>query len=382
MEALTDKLWVSVDLLGQLSFANGVNAMKETRSTKHHQPSLMRYIMLLVMTLLCTLGFYGLRLYSQAKYTAETMYTPTTAGKQAAAKIKARKPISILLLGADTGAVGRTYQGNSDTMIICTIDPQHSQTKLLSIPRDTNAEIVGTENFRMFKINDAYTRGGSTMARATAEKLLNVPLNYFVTIDMGGLQTIVDALGGVDVLVPFSFTSSHTGNQHFTKGMMHLDGEHALAYARMRYEDPKGDYGRQQRQQQIIKAVVKKAISTKGLTQFSAILKTLSKNVKTDLSFDDMVAIFQNYRGAAKHISTTSLQGYEGLVQTTASADPLSFQIPATKTLQAASNELRTTLGLSKAKLTNATTKENTLNPDFIFGPVQGKQYFVNYVLN
>ncbi len=349
--------------------------------TKRHRPALAKYIVLLVITGLCTLGFYGLRLYSQARYIAGTIYTPTTAGKQAAARIKAKKPISILLLGADTGAIGRTYQGNSDTMIVCTIDPQHHETKLLSVPRDTNAQIVGTKHFRMFKINDAYTRGGSQMARATAEKLLNVPLNYYVTIDMGGLETVVNALGGVDVDVPFSFTSKSTGGQHFTKGKMHLDGEMALAYARMRHEDPRQDYGRQMRQQQMIKAVVKKTLSTKGLTEFTAILKTLSKNVKTDMSFDDMVALFQNYRSATKKLTASSLKGYEGRVQTADYAGPLSFQIPATKTLQATSDSLRKTLGLKQETLDNATTQENALNPDFIFGPVSGKQNFVNYDL-
>nr|WP_243681851.1 LCP family protein [Lacticaseibacillus manihotivorans] len=68
-------------------------------------------------------------------------------------------------------------------------------------------------------------------ARATVEKLLNVPIDYYVTIDMGGLETVVDALGGIDVDVPFTFTSSHTDNLHFTKGPMHLNGKYALAYA-------------------------------------------------------------------------------------------------------------------------------------------------------
>lgn len=96
------------------------------------------------------------------------------------------------------------------------------------------------------------------MAINTVTKLVNVPISYYLTINMGALEKVVDAVGGVDVQVPFSFTSSKTGGQHFTKGGMHLNGNMALAYARMRYEDPKGDYGRQQRQQQVIKAILKK----------------------------------------------------------------------------------------------------------------------------
>lgn len=358
--------------------------MKTTRranAPQNRKPSIWRYVVLLLIVGVCTLGFYGLRLYSQARYTANSIYNPSTAGKKASAKIKVQKPLAILLLGADTGAIGRNDQGKSDTIIVCTIDPKTNQTHLLSIPRDTNAQIIGMKNFRMFKINDAYNQGGSAMARATVEKLLNVPIDYYVTIDMGGLETVVDALGGIDVDVPFTFTSSHTDNLHFTKGPMHLNGKYALAYARMRYEDPEQDYGRQKRQQQVIKAVVKKAVSGQGLAQFTELLKSLSQNVKTDMSFDDMVGVFQHYPKATKKITSSSLKGYTGLVQTADYSWPLSFQIPPTDNLQAESDRLRKILGLKAETLDNATTKENALNPNFRFEDVNYDQYFVNYAL-
>ncbi len=337
---------------------------------------------MIFITLGCTGLFYGLRLYSQARYAANQISTPTRQSRQGAAKLRAKKPIAILLLGADTGAFGRTYQGNSDTMILALVNPKTQRTDLISIPRDTPAQIVGTKSFNMQKINAAYALGGPSMARATVEKLVNVPINYYLTIDMGGLKSVIDAVGGVDVTVPFSFDSSKTGGQHFTKGPAHLNGTQALAYVRMRKEDPRGDYGRQERQRQVIKAVVKATLSTTGLSQFSTVLKTLTKNLNTDLTFDDMVTIFRNYRGAAKTIRSTSITGYLAKVQTPLVAWELDFQIPATSELQRISDRARAALGLAKQPLQNAETRQNQLNPNFVFANVTYEQHYVIYDLS
>ena len=72
---------------------------------------------------------------------------------------------------------------------------------------------------------------------------------------MAGFRDIVDAVGGVDVNNDLEFTSR---DRHFAKGNIHLNGETALKYTRMRYEDPRGDFGRQMRQRQVIQAVIKK----------------------------------------------------------------------------------------------------------------------------
>ena len=93
---------------------------------------------------------------------------------------------------------------------------------------------------------------------------------------MEGLQKIVDAVGGVDVNVPFTWTDANTGGQTFKKGKAHLNGELALAYARMRDEDPEGDYGRQKRQQEVINQIVKHLMSVKSLTNYQKVMDSLS----------------------------------------------------------------------------------------------------------
>ena len=121
---------------------------------------------------------------------------------------------------------------------------------MTSIPRDTLTEILGetsSQSYYMFKVNSAYQFGGSSGSVKTVSAMLNVPINYYVEVNMKALKSLVNALGGVDVNVPFSFSYDWCD---FHKGKQHLDGRHAIAYARMRYDDPRGDYGRQLRQRQ------------------------------------------------------------------------------------------------------------------------------------
>lgn len=123
------------------------------------------------------------------------------------------------------------------------------------------------------------------------QNLINVPIDYYVTINMGALSKIVDAVGGVDVDVPFSFQYDW---RNFKKGPMHLNGVEALAYSRMRYQDPDYDYGRQKRQQQVIKGIVKSAMSLKTLGNFEKIMKTLSGSVATNMSFETWSVFTKN----------------------------------------------------------------------------------------
>lgn len=356
--------------------------MKRTGQISRAKRNRLKLLTLSLVMLGLLISGYAMRLYKQARKTANIVYQPTTTSKINSKKIKAKQPISILLLGIDTGADGRLDKGNSDSMIIATINPQQQTTQLVSIPRDTAAEMIGTKDFNMQKINAAYNIGGATMAKQTVASLVNAPINYYVTINMGGLKQIVDAVGGVDVDVPFTFTSKWTGGQHFTKGPMHLDGEMALAYARMRHEDlQKGDYGRQERQQQVIKSLIKSAVSVNGLSRFSDLLKTLSKNLVTDLSFDEMMATFKTYQTAAKNISSTTIQGQNAYVQTAQYPQPLAYQIASDQELQRVSDQVRTALSLEKAPLNNSETQQNARNPYYIFGATEVQNYTI-YNLN
>ncbi|MGM0113107.1 LCP family glycopolymer transferase [Enterococcus sp. DIV0187] len=277
----------------------------------------------------------GAKMYHDVKSTADDAYETVkrSGSEKRQVNLSEQEPFSVLLLGVDTGALGRTEQGRSDTMMVATVNPSTNESLLVSLPRDTYAEIVGhnTED----KINHAYAFGGAAMSMDTVEKLVDIPINHYITINMEGIEALVDAVGGIEVDNPFEFTYEGTT---FPKGSQELDGELALKYSRMRYDDPNGDYGRQERQRQIITGVSKKVLSTNGLTNYQSILTTMGENVKTDLSFTDMRTLMGDYRAAFGNIKSDQMKG-EGFMQ-----DGVSYQRIDPTELKRVQDELKAQL--------------------------------------
>ena len=107
---------------------------------------------------------------------------------------------------------------------------------MVSVPRDTRTEIVGHNSTE--KINHAYAYGGPKMAVNSLEKLMDVPVDHYIAINMDGVKTVVDEIGGVDITSDATFTTKSTTPFHFDKGKQyHMDGKQALAYMRARKED-------------------------------------------------------------------------------------------------------------------------------------------------
>lgn len=242
---------------------------------------------------------------------------------------------SVLLMGIDTGDLGRVEQGRSDTMMVATISPQDNQTTVVSIGRDSYVDIVG--HGTTDKINHAYAFGGPAMAMNTVEKFLDIPIDHYVSINMAGLKELVDAVGGIEVDNEITFSQD---GFDFAIGRTSLNGEQALAYSRMRYEDPNGDYGRQERQRKIVEGIVKKVLSLDGITQYQTILNAVEQNMKTDMSFDDMRTLAFNYRSAFQMIKQDQLQG-EGFMQ-----DGISYQRVSDEELARVQKELKAQLNL------------------------------------
>lgn len=242
---------------------------------------------------------------------------------------------SVLLMGIDTGDLGRVEQGRSDTMMVATISPQDNQTTVVSIGRDSYVDIVG--HGTTDKINHAYAFGGPAMAMNTVEKFLDIPIDHYVSINMAGLKELVDAVGGIEVDNEITFSQD---GFDFAIGRTSLNGEQALAYSRMRYEDPNGDYGRQERQRKIVEGIVKKVLSLDGITQYQTILNAVEQNMKTDMSFDDMRTLAFNYRSAFQTIKLDQLQG-EGFMQ-----DGISYQRVSDEELARVQKELKAQLNL------------------------------------
>jgi anionic cell wall polymer biosynthesis LytR-Cps2A-Psr (LCP) family protein len=149
------------------------------------------------------------------------------------------------------------------------------------------------------------------MAMATVENFLDIPIDYYIKVNMEGFQDIVDAVGGIKVNNSFEFSN---GGVTFKEGEIGLTGEEALSYVRMRYDDPQGDFGRQQRQRQIIRGVIREGASFSSLTNYDDIFSALGENVRTNLTWDQMVDIQKNYRKSGSMIDQLTIQGTGGYI--------------------------------------------------------------------
>lgn len=279
-----------------------------------------------------------------------------TQNKQVSNRINQDKPISFLLLGADTGSDGRVDRGLSDSMMVVTLNPKTKKTLVYSIPRDSLAEMVGSKTKNVQKINAAYELGQAKMAKKTVSEFIGVPIDYSVTIDMGALKELVDFVDGVDVKTNIDVSFD---GQTIKKGRHHLNGKQALVYTRMRYQDPRGDYGRQLRQQEVLRGVADKIQKPQYLVHLSGLMTKLGKHISTDLTADQTKTLIENYHQCGTDITSGQIIGKEAWINGS------SYQVIATDKLQATSNKLRESLGLQTKTLSNTETKLNQLNTNF-----------------
>ncbi|WP_088007048.1 LCP family protein [Indiicoccus explosivorum] len=243
-------------------------------------------------------GAYIWSVYSSFSNTIEDIHSPidreVSDMRMEEVELKDKDPFSVLLLGVDER---ENDSGRSDTMIVATVNPEDGSMKMVSIPRDTYTEIVGYG--MKDKINHAYAFGGIEMSMETVENLLDIPIDYVVEVNMEGFKEIVDAVGGVTV-------SNSVAFDEFPEGEVHLSGSEALGYVRMRKEDPRGDFGRQDRQKQVIQGVMREGASVSSLMNYRGIFNALGDNVKTNMSFDEMMEVQKNYRNAVETIDQLS----------------------------------------------------------------------------
>ena len=257
----------------------------------------------IILVLFLAVVGMGAKLYWDVSKSMDKTYETVERSKKSQVNLNNKEPFSVLLLGIDTGDDGRVEQGRSDTTIVATVNPRDKQTTLVSLARDTYVDIPGQG--KQDKLNHAYAFGGASLAMDTVENYLNIPINHYVSINMAGLKELVNAVGGIEVNNNLTFSQD---GYDFTIGKISLDGEQALSYSRMRYEDPNGDYGRQERQRKVIEGIVQKVLSLNSVSNYQEILTAVSDNMKTDLSFDDMKKIALDYRSAFGKVKQDQMQ--------------------------------------------------------------------------
>lgn len=254
-----------------------------------------KYLLIGFLLLLVAGGIYAYSVYSNFTTTLDTMHEPVEREQPSVERTEIvefdqQDPFSVLLLGVDEREDDR---GRSDTMVVMTVNPETQSTKMVSIPRDTYTEIIGRGTTD--KINHAYAFGGIEMSMNTTENLLDIPIDYVVQVNMEGFEDIVDAVDGVTVNNSLAF-------DNFPEGEIELNGEQALDYVQMRKQDPRGDFGRQDRQKQVIQGIMRKGASINSLWNYKDIFDALGQNVRTNMTFDEMVDVQRNYQDAVTNV--------------------------------------------------------------------------------
>nr|WP_106783690.1 LCP family protein [Lysinibacillus timonensis] len=278
-----------------------------------------KVILIIVGALFLIIGGYALYLYNEFKSTMNAIHEPLIIESKAVAGMKIDspiqlslkenkdpQPISVLLLGIDNWE----SSGRADTLLVLTLNPKTEAMKILSIPRDTYAELVGFDFSD--KINHSYAYGGVETALLSVENLLQIPINYVVTVNMEGFVEIVDILGGVEVNNQFAFS---TDAYDYPEGNQTLTGDQAIHYVRMRKEDPAGDFGRQNRQQQVLESLFTKGASINLIWQAPSILTTIRNHVETNLTFDEMIELQNMYRSSLKNIDHLNFSQGDGRIK-------------------------------------------------------------------
>ncbi|MGG3563708.1 LCP family protein [Neobacillus rhizosphaerae] len=274
------------------------------------------FMWIIVPLLIVALGGagYATFLLKKAESVVNKSYKPVkTVSKRTSAVNPSEDNISILLIGVDESKSRQKQYGDavrSDALLVATLNKKEKSVKLLSIPRDSYVYIPGKDKFD--KITHAHAYGGPKMTIETVQEMLDIPIDYYVKVNFYAFIDVVNALDGIDVEVPYAISEKDSEDHHnairLKPGFQTLTGEQALALARTRHKDT--DIMRGMRQQEIIKAIVKKALSIKSFSKHTDMIEAVGDNMQTNMSFKDMKSLIDyGLAGSGLTIDTLNLKG-------------------------------------------------------------------------
>ena len=228
------------------------------------------------------------------------------------------KPFTVLLMGVDstTDSIENANSFNGDSLMLITFNPTTLNVTMLNIPRDTYVPIScmnNTEN----KITHSATHGAKCVIN-TIQNFTGINIDYYAKINFKGLVDLVDAVGGVEVDVPYSFCEQNSKRKwgkntiYVKKGKQVLNGEQALALARNRKNNAKkcgteyskgtrNDFVRGQNQQLVIHGLINKVKKINSIGEVYNILDSISRNLDTNMSRDTILSFYN----VVKDIMTT-----------------------------------------------------------------------------
>ena len=311
-----------------------VHARRKRRSRYRPWPKWLtgrRVGALVAAVLIVPIGIYGVRVVGSL-----SKLTGSNPGAILGCLVKVKcdstlasttQRINIALYGY--GGDGHDGAWLTDSIMVVSIQPRPGRTAQIaeiSVPRDWMVPIDAAGGKPYYgRVNEAYSdgqggspvssprfkgdpHGGGKLADETLERVLGIHIDHFIGVDFQAFKSAVDAVGGVDVNVPDSFTDDKYPHGecdqgdcrymtvHFNAGMQHMNGAQALIFARSRhsYDNPAeaSNFARNHRQQLILNALKQKVLSIGGIGSLPDLLSALGDNVLTDLGIADMQAVY------------------------------------------------------------------------------------------
>ena len=204
-----------------------------------------------------------------------------------AARVRKERFHTILIGGLDD------ENGGSDTNLLVAVDAKNGTIDVVSLPRDTLLNV----SWSVKKLNNAYHHGGFTQTMEEVSKLLGIPVDHYVTVDLQAFVELVNAIDGVDFEIPVDMDYDDPDQDlyiHFSKGLRHLDGQEALEVVRWRQNNdgtgyPTADIGRIGTQQEFLKAVARQTLQLSNWDKIGSMAEIVQKWVKTDLELANLI---------------------------------------------------------------------------------------------
>ena len=308
--------------------------MHNNKAKKHTLRNLSMWFVLLFV-----LGgaAFGMTRYRSVKSSVNSSFVSSgvTSQRDVNSLLNNSKPVSILLMGVSTSQSISNYSGATNSMMVLTLNPESKKTTITSIPSDLAINVPDYN--KKTTIGSAYALGQTKAAVTSVEKLLNVPVDFYATVNMGGMGQAINDANGVDVTPNATFSN---GGYSFVKGQStHMNGAKATAYLAMKDGN---DVARAQRQRDVLTSLVKSSASISTLFNQN-LVNSLSNEVQTDLTFDNMTTLAKNYNTVGQNTSDDSIA--------------VTADTAKTSELQRVTNAIRTNLDLSQATTGNIAVK-------------------------
>lgn len=236
----------------------------------------------------------------------------TSALENTSSNVKvADDTFTVYISGIDVYGAIET-NSRSDVNMIATVNPTTHQVLLVTTPRDYYVEIPGISGGQKDKLTHAGIYGVDA-SMATLEELYDTEIDFYARVNFTSLVQMVDALGGVDVISEQAFTTSDESGlvMNVAQGENHFTGQQALAFSRERMNVDGGDFQRGKNQQAVIIAMIKKAVSPAILTGANGILSSISGNVDTNMSQEQIQELIKSQLagGGAWNIKSMAAEG-------------------------------------------------------------------------